>query len=450
MLNKKIVKDRYPLPLIEDVLDRLQGAIVFSTLDLKDGFLHVPIEESSRKYTAFIVLDGHYEFLRVAFGLCNSPAVFQRNIRAIFRTLIAEGKVLSYLDDLIIPAKDEEENLEKLQEVLELASKHGLTINWKKCSLLVRKVTFLGYIVENSTIKPSKEKTRAVTCFPRPNSKKDVQCFVGLSGYFRKFIPHYASIARPLTNLLKDEVTFKWEREEEEAFEKLKEQFAQEPVLNLYSVGADTELHTDASRQGLGAIILQKNSKDRLLHPVYYASWKTSPTEGKYTSYELEILSVVKALEKFRVYLLGIEFKIVTDCKAFVQTMSKKNTCLRVSRWASLIEDFAYTIEHRPGTSMRLVDALSRNPVSVHLVRERRDGIVDRIRVAQTKVPELLKIIQDVRDNKKEDFTLRRDVLYTDNYANTLLVVPRSMQNEIIQQAHGKGHFGFHKTQHAI
>ena len=158
-------------------------------------------------------------------------------------------------------------------------------------------------------------------------------------------------------------MTFRWGLEEE-AFERLKTRLAQEPVLNLYCIGADTELHTDASRQGLGAILLQRNSEDGLQHPVYYASWKTSPVEERYTSYELEILAVVKALGKFRVYLLGINFKIVTDCRAFVQTMSKKDTCLRISRWSSLIEDFQYSIEHRPRTSMQHVDALSRNPCS--------------------------------------------------------------------------------------
>lgn len=148
LLNKKIIRDRYPLPLIEDQLDRLQDAAVFSTLDLKDGFFHVPIEESSIKYTSFVTPDGQYEFLRVPFGLSNSPAVFQRHIKAVFRDLINDGTVLTYLDDLIIPARDEAENLEKLKRVLAVASKYGLVINWRKCELLVERVEYLGYIVE--------------------------------------------------------------------------------------------------------------------------------------------------------------------------------------------------------------------------------------------------------------------------------------------------------------
>jgi len=147
MLNKKIVRDRFPLPLIEDLLDRLQSAAVFSTLDLRNGFFHVPVEEESIKYTSFVVPDGQFEFLKVPFGLSNSPAVFQRHIRAVFSQLITDGTVQVYLDDLIIPAKNEKENLEKLNRVLMPAMEYGLEINWKKCKLLVRRVEYLGFVI---------------------------------------------------------------------------------------------------------------------------------------------------------------------------------------------------------------------------------------------------------------------------------------------------------------
>lgn len=346
-LNRKIIRDRYPLPLIEDQLDRLQGAKVFSTLDLKDGFFHVPIEEDSIKYTALCIPDGHFEFLRVPFGLCNSPAVFQRHIRAVFRDLIGAGIVLMYLDDLIVPAKTDEENIEKLQQVLDTACRYGLIFNWKKCSLLVRRVEYLGHVVEDGMIRPSKGKIYAVTNFPEPSTPKGVQSFLGLIGYFRKFIPQYATIARPLSELLKNGVKFVFESEQRQAFEELKAVLINDPVLKLYRVGAETELHTDASKFGLGAILLQKDADDGILHPIYYASWKTSPAEEKYTSYELEVLAVIKALKKFRVYVLGTPIKIVTDCRALALTMRKKDMCLRVSHWALIIEEFDYSIEHR-------------------------------------------------------------------------------------------------------
>lgn len=157
---------------------------------------------------------------------------------------------------------------------------------------------------------------------------------------------------------------FTFGADQEQAFEQLKTILTRDPILKLYKVNAETELHTDASKYGLGAILLQRDAGDDQLHPVYYASWKTSEVEEKYSSYELEVLVVIKALRKFRVYLLGVPFRVVTDCKAFVQTMSKKDACLRVAHWALRLEEFEYTVEHRSGTSMRHVDALSRNPTN--------------------------------------------------------------------------------------
>ncbi|XP_076686111.1 uncharacterized protein LOC143378248, partial [Andrena cerasifolii] len=307
-LNKKIVKDRYPLPLIEDELDSLQGAKVFSTLDLKNGFFHVPIEEGSQKYTAFVVPNGHYEFLRVPFGLCNSPAVFQRFIHAVFRELIAVGMVRVYMDDIIVLANDVVSAIANLEAVLGVASQFGLVVNW----------------------------------------------------------------------------------------------------------GAETELHTDASGLGYGAILLQRDTQDGAFHPVYYASGKTTPAEEKYPSYELEVLAIIKSLKKFR---------------AFTLTMNKKDLCVRVARWVLLLQEFQYTIEHRPGRSMVHVDALSRNPLpTIMLVEEDDDGIIVRLREAQRGDDELRKICDNIEQYRKNGYVVSRDVLYRVVNDTPLVVVPKPMQ----------------------
>lgn len=167
------------------------------------------MDEASVKYISFVVPDGQYEFLRVPFGLYNSPAVFQRFINVVFRDLIREKIVLVYMDDLIVLSKNEDDGLRNLETVLTTASRQAsLTINWKKCSFLQRKVEFLGHFIENGTVRPSERKTKAVRCFPEPRSVKQVQAFFGLSGYFRKFVPKYGCIVRPLSNLLKANVKF--------------------------------------------------------------------------------------------------------------------------------------------------------------------------------------------------------------------------------------------------
>ncbi|GFU58772.1 retrovirus-related Pol polyprotein from transposon 17.6 [Trichonephila clavipes] len=207
-LNQKLVKDKFPLPIIEDVLDTLQEAKVYSTLDLRNGFFHVDVDDYCRKYTSFIVPDGQFEFNKVPFGLSTSPGVFQRYVSSIFRDLTRKGIVISYLDDLVIPAKNEQEGLEKLKIIFEVAKKYGLEIKFKKSQFLKKKIEFLGHIVESGTIKPSPTKTLAVRKFPEPTTIKQVQSFLGLTGYFRKYIKDYSKIAKPLSDLTRKENLF--------------------------------------------------------------------------------------------------------------------------------------------------------------------------------------------------------------------------------------------------
>lgn len=215
------------------------------------------------------------------------------------------------------------------------------TINRRR-QVFKRRVNFLGYIIENGKIQPSDEKTLAIKKFPQPATYKQVQSFLGLTGYFRKFIPSYAVVAKPLSDLLRKDRIFSFGEEQQHAFSKLKELLATQPVLAIYDQGRETELHTDASCHGYGACLLQRLDEDNKLHPVYYMSKKTTPAEQKYSSYELEVLAIVEAVKKFRVYLLGISFKIITDCSAFQKTLAKKDLTPRVARWALLLEEYQY------------------------------------------------------------------------------------------------------------
>lgn len=448
LLNKKIVKDRYPLPIIEDQLDLLQNARLFSTLDLRNGFFHVRIDERSRKYTAFIVPDGHYEFLRVPFGLCNSPAVFQRFINIVFRDLIRAKVVLTYMDDLIVPSTDYKSGMANLEATLKVASEAGLSINWRKCSFLKRRVEFLGHLIENGSVYPSERKIEAVQKFPEPCNAKQLQSFLGLSGYFRKFVPQYSLIARPLSDLLKANAKYVFGERENDAFKQLKKILSSKPVLNLYVAGAETEVHADASMQGYGAILLQKSKEDNAFHPIYYSSSKTTTAEQKYSSYELEVLAIIKALKKFRVYLIGIFFTIVTDCRAFTATMAKKDLCIRVARWALLLEEFNYKIEHRPGKSMIHVDALSRHPiVECCIVEQQRDRLTVQLKKAQKNDDDVRRVFDRAKLEQIDGFVIRSDLLFKEIDGDLRVVVPKSMQSQIIRQAHEKGHFSIAKTE---
>ncbi|GFT52488.1 hypothetical protein TNCV_14661 [Trichonephila clavipes] len=264
-LNQKLVKDKFPLPLIEDILDTLQEAKV-STLDLRNGFFHVDLDEDCRMYTSFIVSDGQFEFNKVPFGLSTSPRVFQRYVSSIFRDLTRKGIVISYLDDLVIPAENEQEGLEKLKIIFEVTQKYGLEIKLKKCQFLKKKIEFLGHIVESGTNKPSPTKTLAVQKFPEPTTIKQVHSFLGLTGYLRKYIKDYSKIAKPLSDLTRKENLFVCGAQQKEAFEKLKKIMSEGPILHIYKHERKTELHTDACKKGYGTRSRRWKVTPLLLH----------------------------------------------------------------------------------------------------------------------------------------------------------------------------------------
>jgi len=236
-------------------------------------------------------------------------------------------------DDLIIVAVDVEEGLVRLKAVLQVAADNGLDIKWTKCQFLKESINYLGYRIRHNEVSPSEVKTMAVQRFPLLRTTKAAQSFLGLTGYFCRFIRGYLQIALPLSNLLKQGVPFHMGQPQEAAVNSLKQCLSASPVLKIYNLEAsNTELHTDASQFGFGAVLLQTDdSDDSRLHPICYISKKTSEAQQKFTSYELQVLSIVEALKKFHVYLLGLRFKKVTDCAAFTKTLEKRELATRVA-----------------------------------------------------------------------------------------------------------------------
>ncbi|GBL65388.1 Retrovirus-related Pol polyprotein from transposon 17.6, partial [Araneus ventricosus] len=281
---------------------------------------------------------------------------------------------------------------------------------------------------ENGTVRPSVAKTIAVRQFPVPTTVKQVQSFLGLTSYFRKFIPAYSKIAKPLSDLIRSDNPFVFEQSQIEAFEKLKKLLTESPVLSIFQQGKTTELHTDASQQGYGAVLLQE-AEDGKLHPVQYMSKKTTPAEEKYSSYELEVLAVVNALRKFRTYLMGNHFKIITDCSAFQRTMDKKDLVTRIARWALLLEEFDYEIVRRSGQRMQHVDALSRYPVAIIT----SDTLTARLKRAQQEDEYTQCLRSMIGSNNDSDFFDKIEILYKYVDGRELIVVPRDMQTEIIK-----------------
>ncbi|KAJ2949128.1 hypothetical protein O0L34_g6069 [Tuta absoluta] len=458
-LNNKTVKDRFPLPLIDDQVSNLSGNNFFTTLDLASGYYQIQMAEESQHLTGFVTPDGHYEFKRMPFGLANAPAVFQRLINKILGNRRFEY-ALAYLDDVLIPARDVEEMFQRLEEVLKLFRVYGLTLKLSKCRFFDTTVNYLGYDISSQGIQPSEAKVLAVKEFPAPQNVHEVRQFLGLTGYFRKFIKGYGEIARPLTSLLKKETAWQWSDLQKQAFNLLKESLVSRPVLALYDATLETELHTDASSLGVGSILMQWQRDTHVLKPVCYFSRQTTPEERHLHSYELETLAVVCSLKKFRVYLLGIHFKIYTDCAALRTTLTKRDLVPRIARWWLQISEFTFDIEYRPGVQMAHVDALSRNtklsvetddnPL-VNVYHIEKENWLLTLQIADPEIERIHKLLKPESDPEytdiKQHFVEKNHAVYRKVDDRLCLVVPRSARWQICRANHDEiGHLGYTKT----
>lgn len=451
-LNKKSVKENYPMPLIEDQLDALSGNEFFTTLDLASGYYQVPIREQDKHKTAFVTPEGHFEFNRMPFGLANAPATFQRIIHQVLGSL-RHREALAYLDDIIIPSVDIEQGMNRLELVLRLLTEAGLTLNLSKCVFFGRTINYLGFEISKEGIKPGSTKTEAVEHFPAPTNQHQVRQFLGLASFFRRFVQGFAVIAKPLTQLLKKNAVWVWGSEQQSAFQNLKNALIQRPILALYDVNRDTELHTDACKMGIAGILLQRDDTNKL-RPVAYFSRQTSTEEQNYSSYDLETLAVVCSLQKFRVYLIGLHFKIITDCNSLRATFSKRDMLPRVARWWTLMQEFNFEIEYRAGVSMNHVDALSRNPLnicehSVNCVSE-SDWIVT-VQGADSEIQRIIDVLKDPNSNDtteiKLNYKLKNGKLFRITPDGDRWVVPKGVRWQIVKKNHDDiGHFALDKT----
>ena len=359
MLNAHTVKDRTTLPLIDELLDRISQAKYFSKLDLASGYWQVAMEEESVPYTAFRTKYGSYEWLVMPFGLTNAPATFQGLMTEVLEGLI-DKCCLCYLDDVLVFSRSYEEHLQDLERVLTRLDQAELKVQLKKCEWLVQEVEFLGFIVGGGKLKPDPGKVRTIQEWPLPETPKEVRSFIGLAGYYRRFIHKFSKKAAPLHNLTKQGVVWSWGAQEGSAFKQLKEALTSRPVLLLPDFTKDFQLTTDASTVAVAAI-LEQEGEDGLMHPVAYYSRKLNIHEANYSSYDLEALGVVEACKHFRCYLERRHFKLKTDHEALVYLYKQVKLNRRQAHWVEELSNFTFTIEYKPGRT-NPADAPSRRP----------------------------------------------------------------------------------------
>ncbi|GFT00872.1 retrovirus-related Pol polyprotein from transposon 17.6 [Trichonephila clavipes] len=347
---------RYPLPVIDDLLTNIPHTNVMSTLDLRSGYFQLAISPRDIEKTAFITRNGTFAFLRMPFGLSGAAPNFQRAIDIILKPVIGRF-VLVYMNDVIITSPSFKDHLDHLTQVFTLLRDAGLTLNKEKCHFARDKLKYLGLIISKEGIETDNKKIRAITEMKPPKNNREVSKFLGMTGWYQKFIPRYADICEPLYQLKKKGTKFNWSGEAQDSFDQIKRTLTEAPILQLPNFSEQFNLFTDASGVGIGAV-LQQNQK-----PIAFASRTLNKAERNYTVTERECLAVIWALNKFKTYFGPLPVKVITDHAALTKLTNGKNLSSRMIRWALKLSEFNIEWEHRPGVQNVVADLLSRNPV---------------------------------------------------------------------------------------
>ena len=367
-LNLRTVKDAQAIPRIEDSLHLLVGSKYFTKLDLKAGYWQVELREEDKAKTAFQVGNiGFYECNRMPFGLCNAPATFQRLMERAMGELNLRD-CLIYLDDIIIFSDTFEQHLDRLEAVFEKLHTYNLKLKASKCEFFKPEVTYLGHVVSEDGIKTDPEKIKVLKDWPIPKCLKDVRKFLGFAGYYRRFVKGFASVVRPLNDLLvgystkkptKRKVPFKWEAPQQQAFDTVIEKLSNPPVLAYADYKLPFKIHTDASCSGLGAVLYQ--CQDGLDRVIAYASRSLKPSERNYPAHKLEFLALKWAVtDKFHDYLYGAQFEVVTDNNPLTYVLSTAKLDATGHRWVAALANYNFAITYRSGKLNKDADGLSR------------------------------------------------------------------------------------------
>ena len=440
-VNKYTVKDSYALPHMTDILDRLAGAKFYSYLDLKSGYWQVDVHPDSRHLTAFVTKTGLFEWNRVPFGLMNAPALFQRTMETVLKGLLGK-QCLVYLDDVVVFGHSLNEYLDALDAVFERLRQFDLRINIKKCGFFATQFTYLGHQVSATGIRPDPAKVQALADYPRPTTLKALRAFLGLAGWYRRFVPNFADIATPLNNMTHGQMPGKraahvavdWSAAAEAAFQQLKAVIAARPVLaypDLNNLEKPYYLYSDASKHGVGAVLMQVADTDGQQHPVGFFSATLVTYEQAYSNPEREALAVLRALRHYRPYLEGRRVYVYTDCASVAHFLANTKSSLneRLVRWGIEVSRFDMVFRHIDGVANAAADALSRylsnEPNYTRAVpptpKTTVDGHIDEAAVvAPVRAMPLLRMLRDENVAK-----LQREDLWCQGLVQRLLADER-------------------------
>ena len=471
-LNDITIKDRYALPRADELRDRLRGAKWFTKLDLRGAYNLIRIKEGDEWKTAFRCRFGHYEYQVMPFGLTNAPASMMRLMNNILHAYL-DIFVIVYLDDILVFSSTEEEHIIHVRKVLQALGDKQLRLEPDKCEFHTQRTEFLGYIITTEGVEMDPKKVEAVKDWPRPESVKDVQSFLGFANFYRRFIKGYSAIASPLTELTKKGETFEWTDVRQKAFDKLKEAFTTAPILQTFDPELQLVLETDASDYAIGACLSQqKHGDNEKPRPVAFFSRKMQQAELNYEIHDKEMLAVVEAFREWRVYLEGSKYpvRVFTDHKNPTYFTTTKQLNRRQTRWSEFLAAFNFKIAYVKGSENVRADALSRRPDYLsNKTHERRaileateEGLIHPQVAAISKAPEFI-FEKTLREAYEKDTTVRGTEIWGSSQFkkddngfwrfNGRIWIPEKIKKQVVQEWHElpmHGHQGIAKTYERI
>lgn len=356
-LNAITVNNRYPLPVIDELLDELAGACLFTSLDLRAGYHQIRMKPEDVPKTAFKTHNGHYEFRVMSFGLTGPPATFQGLMNTVFSPLLRKG-VLVFIDDILVYSSTLDEHVTLLRQVLQLLTQHNLKVKRSKCTFAQSSLVYLGHVISCAGVSTDPKNIQAVQRWPVPVIVKEVRGFLGLAGYYRKFVRYFGVISRPLTDLLKKNVVFVWTLEHQAAFDALKASLTSAPVLALLDFHKTFEIETDASDKGVGAVLMQAS------HPLAFLSKALGPRNQGFSTYGKECLAILLAVDHWRPYLQFGEFVIRTDQRSLIHLGDQHLATPWQQKAMTKLLGLQYRLVYKRGLDNKAADALSRHPHS--------------------------------------------------------------------------------------
>ena len=389
-LNDRTAQDRHPMPLPEDIFDQMSGYQIYSILDLRQGFNQIEIDPKDCHKTAFWGSDGRWEWVVMPFGLKNAPAVFQK----VMDSMLGGVKfVRCYIDDVILGSHSMAEHCKQLRWLLQTLKADGLKCHPAKCLFGAVRVPYLGHMVSLDGTSPQQAKVEAILKIPPPVDVTTLRSFLGLVNYYRRFVPHFSSIAKPLNSLLQKNEVFAWGPDQQSAFEKLQQSLVTYPVLRPPNYSLPFVLQTDWGQPGIGAALSQM-TEPATEYVVAYASRSNNRAESTYSSYEGECLAAVWAITHFRHYLYGRHFILSTDHQPLNWLMTSDKLTGKLARWALILQEYDFTIQYRPGVNNMNADGLSRNPLATTADSHTRQDFDEPVRTVYGSAS-LLRLARD-------------------------------------------------------